>query len=123
MKGKDNQAPSTIIIFVFAVLCLIALAPAYNSEFHHSWAFSTVGNSRTTILSGSQSPSRVSVFPPRTTNFPLKAAIVAGVSFLYSSYSLWSSIETSTITYADIARILSSDPFLDLIRVDLQPAR
>jgi hypothetical protein len=58
-------------------------AGAYSGEFHHFFAVSISGNSTTTIRSGVQSPSSVSVLPPRIKNLPPNAAIEAGVNFLF----------------------------------------
>src|SRR5215510_5210292 len=61
------QTPSTRIILLLAVLKRKAFGPRYSSELYQRLACSRPGNSRTTTRLGCQSPSRVSVAPPRTT--------------------------------------------------------
>src|SRR5450432_2500191 len=62
--------PCTTIILVFADLCLMSFATEYSGDAHHSFALFTDGNSNTTNRCGFQSPSKHSVFAPRTINFP-----------------------------------------------------
>src|SRR5512145_2546189 len=64
------HAPSTRIILLLAVLKRKAFGPRYSSELYQRLACSRLGNSRTTTRLGCQSPSRVSVAPPRTTKRP-----------------------------------------------------
>jgi len=60
-----HQAPSMTTILLLAYWWRMASAGAYSGEFNQALACSTDGNSIITSREGFQSPSSVSVFPPR----------------------------------------------------------
>ena len=67
---RSNYAPSTTIMFAFAVRWRILRGSRYSAQYSQSFARCIDSNSSTTIRFGFQSPSSTSVRPPRTMYLP-----------------------------------------------------
>src|SRR3954468_24426161 len=80
----SNDGPSTRSMRAVAQLSRTLRAFVYSGLDHQSLAACADGNSSTTKRWGLQSPSSVSVVPPRTRYLPLCFAIVGGARSMYS---------------------------------------
>jgi hypothetical protein len=67
IRLRQNYRLSTTIMFDRAQRSRTFFASAYSDDSRQALAFSNESNSRMTSRRGVQSPSRTSLFPPRTT--------------------------------------------------------